>query len=132
MSESVLVRDVGAGTVREIETLGELHGQLEAEQVVPLREDGTPARVQELRGGFLIDGVPLNVALGEDWDPEQRAMLEPYYAAGQVPRPEGLAPLERPAPADPAPTALEPTTPAAKFGPLIAAGILGFFVGRSL
>lgn len=53
----------------------------------PLRPNGTPAYVQNFLGGYLIDGNPLNVILGEPWLPEQWAAIVPAIQSGVVPSP---------------------------------------------
>lgn len=121
MSETLTVRDVESGRVQELADLGTVHELLEAGQVVPLREDGTPARVQELAGGFVVDGEPLSVAMGGEWEEGQRELLEPYWRNGQIPRPAD----------QPAPTARTvDATAKPNIGILVAAGVLGFFLGR--
>lgn len=116
--------------VQTFDNFAELHTLIAAGQVVPLREDGTRARVQELMGGYLIDGLPLNVLMTGEWEPGQRGLMEAYYDSGQIKRPAAAPP----------PEAEETDTPTESAGSAIdqgraltmiaAAGVLGFLLGR--
>lgn len=128
---SVDVRDNETGRITSVDELAELHHLIEADQVVPLRGDGTEARVQELYGGYVVDGVPLNVLLGGEWLPDQRELLEPYWISGKVPTPAPQY-LEGTPGAEPAQAETPPEKGWFATGPglLVGVGLLAFWLGR--
>jgi len=112
MNDTGTVRGLDQETQRinEYSDLAELHQLIDAGQVVPVRDDDTPARLQQVGNAYIVDGMPLNVLVGAEWGPGQREIMEQYWAAGDVPRPADApeipeatqAPAVHPAPAAPA------------------------------
>lgn len=53
----------------------------------PFRPDGTPFSVREFLGGYLLDGLPINVWVLGTWIEGQKEALQPEWTAGRIPRP---------------------------------------------
>jgi hypothetical protein len=66
---------------------GKLHDAIKEYGFIPLMTSGQPFVVQEFEGGYLLGGAPINVHMQGVWYEGQRDLLEPYYAAGTIPRP---------------------------------------------
>ena len=66
---------------------GQLHDAIKSYGFLPIHEDGTYYRVQEFQGGYLLDGAPINVWMGEGWFAGQQEALAPFWQNGTIPRP---------------------------------------------
>lgn len=65
----------------------QLSNAIENYHFIPIREDGTPFKLQKFEGGYLLDGAPINVWMGEGWFEGQQELLRPLWASGEIPSP---------------------------------------------
>jgi hypothetical protein len=66
--------------------VGQLHLAIQ-DGWIPVHADGTPFKVQQFEGGYLLDGAPINVWMGLGWYAGQMELLVPYWQNGQIPTP---------------------------------------------
>lgn len=66
---------------------GQLNDAIKQRGYIPIRADNTAYTVQEFEGGYLLDGVPLNVYIESRWFEGQMEALAPYWEAGTIPTP---------------------------------------------
>lgn len=66
---------------------GQLAHAIQDYGYIPLRPTGEPSTVQMFQGGYLLDGAPINVWMGEGWYEGQRELLQPYWTSGAIPTP---------------------------------------------
>jgi len=122
--------DIETQRINEYTELNELHGLIDAGQVIPVRDDDSHARVQQVGTAYVVDGLPLNVALGGDWIDGQLDVMRHYWDTGQVPEPDTVPGLDD----DPGAREAAPAQPAAPDGRQLlvigAAAALGYFIGR--
>jgi hypothetical protein len=65
----------------------QLSNAIQNYKFIPIRADGSPYKLQEFQGGYLLDGAPINVWMGEGWFTGQQELLRPLWASGQIPTP---------------------------------------------
>lgn len=80
-------KDPQSGVVYPFVDMGQLNDAIVNHQFIPVRSDGTPYRVQMFEGGYLFDGMPLNVIMYGVWYAGQQEALAPYWANGTIPQP---------------------------------------------
>lgn len=102
MNTFVAAADPASKVAYQFVEVGLLANAIKEFGFIPLRVDGAPFRVQEFEGGYLLDGAPINVWMGQGWFEGQRELLEPHWRNGTVPVPpdEALLSGEVEMPAD--------------------------------
>jgi hypothetical protein len=101
---------------------GQLSTAIEDYHFIPIREDGSPFKVQKFEGGYLLDGAPINVWMGEGWFSGQQELLRPLWASGEIPTPPANVVA---IPAVPMPTEVQQAYETYKAGASSVSGILG-------
>lgn len=81
-----VINVANANSYRTVDNLVDLSQAIDSGFSV-MRDDGRPAIVQSFMGGYLVDGNPLNVLLGEGWSEGQWDAVQAAVAAGTVPAP---------------------------------------------
>jgi hypothetical protein len=87
----VNARDPQSGVVYPFTDPAQLNDAIVNHQFVPVRSDGTAYRVQIFEGGYLFDGMPLNVIMDGFWYAGQQEALASYWTAGTIPTPSSAA-----------------------------------------
>lgn len=67
--------------------VGQLNDAIKLHGYIPIRSNGTPYQVQVFEGGYLLDGLPLNVLIDGVWYDGQQQALQPYWQSGTIPTP---------------------------------------------
>jgi len=83
----VAAADPASKTAYVFTDVGQLNDAIKAYGFIPLGPDGAQLRVQEFEGGYLLNGAPINVWMGQGWFAGQKEALQPFWASGQVPPP---------------------------------------------
>lgn len=84
---TVNAADPASKVIYQFTDVGSLANAIQNYQFIPVRSDGSPFKVQEFEGGYLLDGAPLNVWFGLGWYTGQQALLQPLWANGTIPTP---------------------------------------------
>lgn len=84
---AINAKDPSTGVVYPFVDMGQLNAAIVNHQFIPVRSDGTPYRVQMFEGGYLFDGMPLNVLMFGYWYAGQQEALQPYWSSGAIPLP---------------------------------------------
>jgi hypothetical protein len=78
--------DPQSKTVMQLVSMEDVTNGIE-KGLILLSPAGNPSKIQSIMGGYLIDGMPIPVALGGPWLAGQREILLPLIKAGKVPQP---------------------------------------------
>jgi hypothetical protein len=83
----IAAADPASKTAYVFTEVAQLHDAIKMYGFIPLDANGAQMRVQEFEGGYLLNGAPINVWMGQGWYSGQQEALRPYWQSGQVPTP---------------------------------------------
>ena len=83
----IAAADPASKVAYQFTNTGQLAHAIQDYGYIPLRTTGEPFTVQMFEGGYLLDGAPINVWMGDGWYAGQQELLRPYWSSGSIPTP---------------------------------------------